>query len=70
MYFMANTSVVDDRRIRRILAEAEERYLNELLDAEERLELRDRIARLKRRNAEPAAETLDAHHTGLDRLGE
>ena len=69
---MATTSVPKDKaqRMTRILAEAEERYRREFLDDDERLELRDRIARLKRRNAETAAETVEAHHAGLDRLGE
>jgi hypothetical protein len=69
---MATTSVQGEKaqRMARILTEAEERYRRELLDPEERLELRDRIARLKRRNTEAAAETLEAHHSGLDRLGE
>jgi hypothetical protein len=41
-------SVVDERRIRRILEEAQERYRNELLDDEERQVLLDRIKRLQR----------------------
>jgi hypothetical protein len=71
-HFMATTSVPKDKvqRMARILAEAEERSLNELMDDEERMLLLDRIACLKRRNAEHAAETLEAHHSGLDRLGE
>jgi hypothetical protein len=67
---MITTSVPKDKaqRMARIFAEAEERYRRELMGEEERLELRDRIARLKRRNAERAVETVEAHHSGLDRL--
>jgi hypothetical protein len=64
---MATISVVDERRIRRILAEAEDRYRNELLDDQKRLEVLDRIKRL-RRAVETNAETVDAVHSGLERL--
>ena len=64
---MATTSVVDERRIRRILEEAVQRFNNELLPDEERLLLLDRIRRL-RRAVETNAETVDAVHSGLDRL--
>ncbi len=50
---MANTSVVDERRIRRILKEAEDRFDNELLPDEERLLLLDRIRRLRRASRLP-----------------
>jgi hypothetical protein len=49
------------------LAALEERYKHELLDLEERLELRDRIKQLKRK-AETTGETVDAHHSGLERM--
>ncbi len=64
---MATTSVVDEWRIRRILAEAVDRFNNELLPDEERMLLLDRIKRL-RRAVETNAETVDAVHSGLDRL--
>ena len=65
---MSTTSVVDDeRRVRRILEEATERFNNELLDYEERQHLLDRIKRL-RRAVETDAETVDATHSGLDRM--
>jgi hypothetical protein len=51
-----------------LLACLEDRYRNELMGEEERMEFRDRINRL-RRKAETTAETVDAHHSGLDRLG-
>ena len=50
-----------------LLASLEDRYCNELLREEERLELRDRINRL-RRKAETTAETVDTHHAGLERM--
>jgi hypothetical protein len=37
-----------ERRMVRILAEAEDRYRNELMDSEERMLLLDRIKRLRR----------------------
>jgi hypothetical protein len=37
-----------ERRMAKILAEAEERYRNELMDDEERIMLLDRIKRLRR----------------------
>jgi hypothetical protein len=64
---VSTTSVVDERRIRRILKEAVQRFNNELLDDEERQLLLDRIKRL-RRAVETAAETVDAVHSGLDWL--
>ena len=45
---MATTSVVDERRIRRILEEAIERFNHELLDDQERQLLWDRIRRLQK----------------------
>lgn len=51
-----------------LIARLEERYRNELMGEEERLELWDRIKRLKRR-AETHAETVDAQHSGLERMG-
>ena len=46
---MSTTSVVDERRIRRILEEAVYRYNNELMGDEERMLLLDRIRRFRRR---------------------
>ena len=46
---MATTSVVDERRIRRILEEAVERFNIELLTDEERMLLLDRIRRLRKK---------------------
>ena len=51
-----------------LLASLENRYQNELTDEDERLELLERINRL-RRNAETTGETVDAHHSGLERMG-
>ena len=45
---MSNTSVVDERRIRRILKEAIDRFNNELMGDEERMLLHDRITRLRK----------------------
>ncbi len=45
---MATTSVVDERRIRRMLEEAIERFNHEILDDEERVLLLDQIKRLKK----------------------
>jgi hypothetical protein len=53
---------------RQLLACLEDRYCNELMGEEVRLELRDRIRRLKRK-LEAAAETVDAIHSGLERMG-
>jgi hypothetical protein len=50
-----------------LLACLEDRYQNELLGEEERLELRDGINRL-RRKVETTAETVDTHHSGLERM--
>ncbi len=50
-----------------LLACLEDRYRNELLGEEERLELRVRINRL-RRKAETVGETVDTHHSGLERI--
>jgi hypothetical protein len=50
-----------------LLASLEDRYRNELLGEEDRLELRDRNNRL-RRKAETTAETVDTHHSGLERM--
>ena len=51
-----------------LLACLEDRYRNELMDEEERLVLRDRINRL-RRKVETTGETVDTHHSGLERMG-
>jgi hypothetical protein len=51
-----------------LLACLENRYRNQLMSEEERLEVRDRMNRL-RRKAETIAETVDAHHSGLERMG-
>jgi hypothetical protein len=64
---MAKASVPTERRTRRILQEAVTRFDNELLPDEERQVLLDRIKRL-RRSVETNAETVDAVHSGLDRL--
>jgi hypothetical protein len=45
---LIKNSVVDERRIRRILEEAVHRFNNELLDDEERMLLLDRIKRLRK----------------------
>ena len=42
-------------RMARILAEAEDRYRNELMDDEERMVLLDRIKRLRRRSGMQAS---------------
>jgi hypothetical protein len=49
------------------LKEAEERFRHELMDADERLEVLAQIKRL-RLIVETPAETVDAVHSGLDRL--
>jgi hypothetical protein len=51
-----------------LLARLDERCRNELLDSEERLELRDELRCLKRK-LETAAETVDAFYSGLERIG-
>ena len=51
-----------------LLASLEDRYRNELVGEEERLVLRDRINRL-RRKAETTAEMVDPHQSGLERMG-
>jgi hypothetical protein len=70
-YFMATTessaSSAQERRIRRILEEATERFNNGLLPDGERIVLLDRIKRL-RRASETGAETVDAVHSVLERL--
>jgi len=50
---MATTTIPKDKekRMVRILAETEDRHRHELLDAEERLVLEDRIRRLRRKLA-------------------
>jgi len=45
---VSTTSVVDERRIRRILEEAINRFNNELMGDEERMLLLDRIKRLRK----------------------
>ncbi len=50
-----------------LLACLENRYHNKLIGEEERLKLRDRINQL-RRKAETIAETVDTHHSGLERM--
>jgi hypothetical protein len=53
---------------RQLLACLEDLYRNEFMGEEARLELRDRIRRLKR-TLETAAETVeDAIHSGLERM--
>jgi hypothetical protein len=52
---------------RDLLARLEDRYRNELMGEEARLELRDEIRRLKRK-LETAEETVDAIHSGLERM--
>ena len=52
---------------RQLLARLEDRYRNEVMCEEARLKLRDRIRRLKRK-LEAAAETVDAIHSGLERM--
>jgi predicted RNase H-like nuclease (RuvC/YqgF family) len=52
---------------RQRLACLEDRYRNELTGEEERLQLRNRIRRLKRK-LETAEETVDAIHSGLERM--
>jgi hypothetical protein len=68
---MTTTSVSKTERLRSAracaLKEAVERFNNELLPDEERMLLLDRIKRL-RRTVETDAETVDAIHSGLDRL--
>ena len=54
---------------RQLLVRLKDRYRNELMGEEARLELRDRIRRLKRK-LETAAEKVDAIHSGLERMGE
>ena len=53
---------------RQLLACLEDRYRNELVGEEVRLQLRDRIRRLNRK-LETAAETVDSIHSGLERMG-
>ena len=53
----------EERRLRSL----EDRYRNELMNEEERCELRDRILKL-RRKLETPTETVDAHYSGLERL--
>jgi len=50
-----------------LLARLEDRYRNELMGEGARLELRDEIRRLKRKLETPA-ETVDAIHSGLERM--
>jgi len=68
---MANPSVPKTERLRiaRALAlkGAIERFRHELMDADERLEVLAQIKRL-RLIVETPAETVDAVHSGLDRL--
>jgi len=63
----SSASSAQERRIRRILNEATERFNHELLPDEERMVLLDRIRRL-RRAVETHAEAVDAVHSGLERL--
>ncbi len=53
----------EERRLRAL----EDRYRNELTNEEERLELRERILKL-RRKLEAPAETVEAHHSCLESL--
>ena len=68
---MDSTSVPKTERLRtaraHALKEAIARFNNELMDDEERMLLLDRIRRL-RRAVETDAETVDAVHSGLERL--
>ena len=50
-----------------LLARLEDCYCNELMGEEEQLKLRDRINRL-RRKVETTAETVDTHHSALERM--
>jgi hypothetical protein len=56
-----------ERRMARILAEAEDRYRNELMEDSERMMLLDRIKRL-RWAVETVEESVDSVHSGLDQL--
>lgn len=71
MNFMAtpesSAPTAQEGRIRRILEEAIERFNHELMNDEERMVLLDRIRRL-RRAVETHVETVDAVHSGLERL--
>lgn len=62
----SSASTAQERRVRRILEEARQRFNNELLPDGERQLLLDWIKRL-RRAVEANAETVDAIHSGLDR---
>jgi hypothetical protein len=63
----SSASTAQERLIRRILAEAVDRFNKEIMDDQERLEVLGRIKRL-RRAVETHAETVDAVHSGLERL--
>jgi hypothetical protein len=52
----------EERRLRAL----KDRYRNELMDEQERCELRDRILKLGRK-LETAAETVGAHHSCSER---
>ena len=67
---MINQSVHrdDEAANAELLTCLEARYRDELMGEEERLKLRDRIKRL-RRKAETIAETVDTHYSGLERMG-
>jgi hypothetical protein len=64
---VTTTETVPTERRDGKLAALEERYKHELLNPDERLDLRDRINRLKGK-AETTAETVDVHHSGLERM--
>ena len=66
MQQQSSAASAQERRLRRILEEAETRYRHELMDDQDRLEVLDRIRRL-RRAIETNTETVDAIHSGLDR---
>ncbi len=57
-------SVPDGGAPRTLIADLRDRYRNELMSPDERLELRERILRLEAK----VAETLDAQWSGLERL--
>ena len=60
---------VEHEELRTKIADLADKYRNELMTEEARLELRDLVRRLKRKLKEQAdAEAVDAHHSGLERL--
>lgn len=61
---MTRTVSITRESIARKLAVLEERYRHELMPEGERLELRERILKLRTK----LTADLDAHYSGLDRL--